>query len=193
MPDITEVLAIVLNDCRAYLKNYYYIGIKAGEVMVLLYCLIFLFRAALCRRFSGKDAFRALIKMPFVALLGFYCYLVLGITILSRRAGDVYVLRLIPFSTWGTEPEYIVLWMENILMMVPMGILLYVLWMPFRKIGRSLLAGCFFSLAIECVQFFTKLGKFEVDDIMNNVFGTLIGFLFCKGIHRLLFIKGKDK
>ncbi len=46
----------------------------------------------------------------------------------------------------------------------------------------SILVGGIFSLIIECIQLFMRLGKFETDDIINNVFGTLIGFGLCKGI-----------
>lgn len=43
-----------------------------------------------------------------------------------------------------------------------------------------MLAGFFCSLKIECVQLFIRLGKFETDDIMNNVFGVMIGFVICR-------------
>ncbi len=69
--------------------------------------------------------------------------------------------------------------------MIPLGILLYILWKPCRRIGMSILVGGTFSLIIECIQLFMCLGKFETDDIMNNVFGTLIGFGLCKGINVL--------
>ena len=126
--------------------------------------------------------FRACMKIPFVALLGFYSYLVLGITLLSRNKGAVYILRLVPFSTWEMDVFNVTLWIENILMMIPLGILLYILWAPFRRLGRLILAGFLCSLLVECIQFFTRLGKFETDDIMNNVFGVVIGFLVCKVI-----------
>ncbi|MCM1048296.1 MAG: VanZ family protein [Clostridiales bacterium] len=105
-----------------------------------------------------------------------------------------YTIRLVPFTTWGTSLWHLTLWIENILLMIPLGILLYILWRPFRKIGWSLLAGFLFSLSIECIQLYTLRGKFETDDIMNNVFGTLIGFMICKGIKKILFgfISKKD-
>ncbi len=116
---------------------------------------------------------------------GFYVYFVLGITILSREVGTTYIIRWIPFTTWGTDLENLSLWIENILMMIPLGILLYILWKPCRRLGMSILVGGIFSLIIECIQLFMRLGKFETDDIMNNVFGTLIGFGICKGISAL--------
>ena len=54
-----------------------------------------------------------------------------------------------------------------------------------------MLAGFLCSLSIECIQFFTRLGKFETDDIMNNVIGVVIGFWGCKVIDRI-FCRNSD-
>lgn len=43
-----------------------------------------------------------------------------------------------------------------------------------------MLAGFLCSLKIECVQLFIWLGKYETDDIMNSVFGVMIGFEICR-------------
>ncbi|MBD5393829.1 MAG: VanZ family protein [Lachnospiraceae bacterium] len=69
---------------------------------------------------------------------------------------------------------------------IPFVILLYIIWAPFRRLGWAVLAGFLCSLSIECIQFFTRLGKFETDDIMNNVIGVVIGFLGCKVIDRII-------
>lgn len=181
MLDVKTLMIAVLDDCKLYLSNYYHGGILTGALLAFFYCLL-LFGNACYRGFPKTDVFRAFIKIPFAAVLGFYFYLVLGVTILSRETGAVYILNLIPFSTWKTDIWNLTLWIENIFMTIPLGILLYILWEPFRKIGWSVLAGFLFSLSIECTQLFMRLGKFETDDIMNNVFGTLMGFLICKGI-----------
>lgn len=181
MQDAETIVITVLNDCKRYLGSFYHGAIITGAVLAFFYCLS-LFITVCDRGAAKNDILRSCIKIPFVAVLGFYFYLVLGVTILSREAGTVYILHLIPFSTWGSEQGYLALWAENILMTMPLGILLYILWMPFRKAGWSLLAGGLFSLMIESIQLFTRLGKFETDDIMNNVFGTLVGFLVCKFI-----------
>jgi len=180
--NIKMILIETINDCQSYLDDYACTGMMIGIILAFFYCLMLLYLSIRFQNISRYRFFKALAKAPFVALFGFYCYLILGITILSRETGTIYILRLIPFSTWGIDLLHIKLWVENIFMMIPFGILIYILWEPFHKIGWSILAGCSFSLLIECIQFFTKLGKFEIDDIINNVFGTLIGFLICKCI-----------
>ncbi len=178
--DYKRILYVVLKDCRLYIDNYYSVGISVGITVSFIYYFISVYVYGDIRRTLKESIFSIYSKIPFAFLIGFYCYLVLGITILSREQGTVYIIRPIPFSTWRTDLWHLTLWTENILMMIPLEILLYILWTPFRKISGSMIVGLFFSLLIECIQFFTKLGKFEADDIMNNVLGTCIGFLICK-------------
>lgn len=179
------ILFTIVNDCRTYFDEYFYNGTIIGAVMVLLYCIILLCKFICVRKNMRNSFFSACIKIPFIALLGFYCYLLLGITLLSRNKEAEYILRLVPFSTWDLDIFNVTLWIENILMMIPLGILLYIIWAPFRKLGWSILAGFLCSLSIECIQLFTRLGKFETDDIMNNVLGVVIGFLGCKVVGRV--------
>ncbi|HBA69385.1 MAG TPA: hypothetical protein DCZ40_08520 [Lachnospiraceae bacterium] len=181
---IKIVLTAAVNDCRVFFYDYSYKGMIIGAVLACLYCIVCVFRSVCLRKSLGRGMLLKCLKAPFVALLGFYCYLVLGITVLSRKEGAAYAMNLRPFGTWGTDSWHLTLWLENILMLIPLGILLYILWAPFRKIGWSVLAGFLFSLSVECLQLWKRRGKFELDDIMNNVFGMLLGYLLCKGIGR---------
>lgn len=180
-----KLLVTIFNDCATYWASYYKAGIIWGIASVIFYIITLSYNLTHQQEISKCRLVCGLIKLPFAALLGFYCCLVLEITVFSRSVGTVRVLRLVPFATWGSDLWHLTLWVENILMMVPLGILLYILWKPFRQIGWSMFAGALFSLLIECTQFIGRLGKFETDDIMNNVFGMLLGFLLCKGISKI--------
>jgi len=162
------------------MTDYCFAGTLAGIVISCLYCLFSLYSDSLARQTVRNNITRVCFKLLCAFLFGFYLYLVLGITILSREKGTTYIIRPVPLTTWGTDLWHLTLWAENILMMIPLGIMLYILWEPFRKISWSLIAGFLFSFIIECTQLFTRLGKFETDDIINNVLGTLIGFIICK-------------
>lgn len=186
MQDVKRILLMMQKDCLGFLNDYFHIGLLTGGVAVFLYFIILICKSFFGKKVSPKSVIRKCWRLPFIALLGFYCCLVMGITIISREKGAKYILNLVPFSTWGTSSWNLTLWIENILMLVPFGILLYILWRPFRKLGWSMFTGFLFSLMIECIQLFGRLGKFELDDIMNNVFGMLIGFWFCKGIDRIV-------
>jgi glycopeptide antibiotics resistance protein len=71
----------------------------------------------------------------------------------------------------------------NIVMFIPFGFLGWVF--PNLKDLKSLLF-TFISVIfiVEALQYFTRMGIFEIDDIILNTFGVYLGFLFCRFIER---------
>ena len=82
-------------------------------------------------------------------------------------------LNLIPF--WGMAEDFrnSIL---NILLFVPLGTFLPVLWGKFRGKQHTIVFGFGMSLLIELLQMFT-LRATDVNDLITNVLGTLVGFL----------------
>ena len=111
------------------------------------------------------------------SLLVAYVFLVMAVTVLARRPFNEFrilppfwsyieILRGHPKSySYATE---IVL---NILMLVPVGFLLPVLVKKY-----VILYGFLCSLCIEVFQLVTKRGYFEVNDLLHNTLGVVIGF-----------------
>ncbi|OUP50089.1 VanZ family protein [Lachnoclostridium sp. An181] len=64
---------------------------------------------------------------------------------------------------------------SNILLFVPFGILMPIFFRSYEKVKAIVKAAAFLSLAIEVFQGITAIGLFEIDDVINNVLGTLIG------------------
>ncbi len=75
----------------------------------------------------------------------------------------------------------------NILMFIPMGFYLPSLFKKQKNFLIMLLTVICISTSIECIQFFTKLGTSDIDDIILNVFGAIIGYIF------YLIVKGKKR
>ena len=67
----------------------------------------------------------------------------------------------------------------NIIMFVPMGFLLPLLWRRYQKMVKTVFAGMLISLLIEFSQLFTARGT-DVDDILLNTCGALLGYLLFK-------------
>jgi glycopeptide antibiotics resistance protein len=65
----------------------------------------------------------------------------------------------------------------NLLGFVPLGILLPLCWRRFRNGFFTVLAGALLSLFFEYAQLYTGLGIFDVDDLLLNTAGTLLGFV----------------
>lgn len=71
----------------------------------------------------------------------------------------------------------------NLLLFLPLGIFLPVLWKNGGSLWRTTLFGFGLSLSIEVLQLFT-LRATDVNDLITNTLGTLLGCLLGKGILR---------
>ena len=81
----------------------------------------------------------------------------------------------------------------NIIAFVPFGFFLPMLCRLGRNIISCILLSGLFSLAVESVQLFTKVGAFDVDDIMLNAVGGLVGYLFYYMIWRPLMRRKNEQ
>ena len=128
---------------------------------------------------------------PFLAATMF---MILSETLLCRPAGSEFQYIFKPFYSYmmvakGDESRLGEIAL-NILMMIPFGLFLGIfisIDLEFWDIHlfQSLAAGFIFSLLIELVQLISKRGTFEIDDIINNTIGTLIGYLLALVLMRL--------
>ena len=81
-------------------------------------------------------------------------------------------VNLIPFVGMADTPLETVL---NVLLFVPVGLLLPLLWRHFRDGRFAVLWGFTLSLAIELGQLFS--GITDIDDLIANTLGTFLGYL----------------
>ena len=91
--------------------------------------------------------------------------------------------NLTPFRSMSTQIEYITQWwalknlLGNIIPFIPFGFLLPITYKKFRSVISVFFIGFASILFIEIFQFFTKLGSFDVDDIILNMIGIVCGYL----------------
>lgn len=64
----------------------------------------------------------------------------------------------------------------NLLMFVPVGYLVPVLWNRMNTLWKVLLFGFGLSLGVELLQLATLRGMFDLDDLMNNTIGAVVGW-----------------
>ena len=99
--------------------------------------------------------------------------------------------NLIPFSNMSYQIRMITQWwalknlLGNIIPFVPFGFLLPIAYRKFNSAIKVLSTGLVAILLIEIFQFFTKLGFFDVDDIILNAIGIVCGYLMCLVINRI--------
>lgn len=79
------------------------------------------------------------------------------------------------------------------LKLVPLGFFLPLLFTKCKKFWVTYLSGFLFTLILELIQLITQRGIFELDDILNNTLGCIIGYGIVM-IFILYFVdKKKDK
>ncbi|AIF42160.1 VanZ family protein [Virgibacillus sp. SK37] len=65
----------------------------------------------------------------------------------------------------------------NVLLFIPMGILLPILFAKQIRLLSTVVIIMLFSFTIETMQFITQLGVFNVDDIILNTIGGFLGYM----------------
>ena len=74
----------------------------------------------------------------------------------------------------------------NILLFIPLGIILYE-FLGKRKMLFYLLTGFLLSLTVETLQLSIHTGTFDVDDLIWNTTGTVLGFWIWKKMREVLY------
>lgn len=112
-----------------------------------------------------------------------YIALVFCSTIIFRRPQLERDFNLQPFWSYNV-PSLFTENIMNVLMFVPIGLLLGV-GIKGLKWWNALLVGACLSILIEVLQFVFKKGFSEVDDVMHNTLGCLIGYILCMTIIKI--------
>ena len=118
-------------------------------------------------------------NVPVFPAACFYMYVVilLTITFFSRESGSGEGIDLALFSTWGINDRNNAYVIENVLLFVPYGFFGAWSYTKLRKFIPSLGLGLLTSLVIECLQLLTQRGFFQLDDILTNVLGSVLGLV----------------
>ena len=107
-------------------------------------------------------------------------------------------LNLVPFRTIG---EYVKILLDppmayllrhaiinlagNVAMFVPLGVLLPWVFPRLRRFSRCLLVSLGLLVLVEVTQLFTLLGSGDVDDLILNLLGVLLGYTLFRLAARL--------
>ena len=74
----------------------------------------------------------------------------------------------------------------NILLMFPAGLLLPILFKKFRKLSSYAIWMLIYIFGIEILQVLTITGTFDIDDILLNFAGAMLGFLVFGTVGKLV-------
>lgn len=151
--------------------------------MRILLAVVFCITTMLLLRRNMKTVFPIL----FVYFVG-----VVYLTFLIRESRSIYHLILSPFyaakeaielgGPWFflgikvVKPELLEGIVLNVLLFIPFGYLLPLIWRRADHWWKVMLIGLIASALIEALQLVLQRGFADVDDLINNTLGTLVGW-----------------
>ena len=120
------------------------------------------------------------------AILLFFVYLVVIAYLLffiEIRDATYHNINLVPFKTIRMLFNYdfsswyrIVNLYGNIALLAPFGLLLPLITFRRLSVWKIFLAALLFSILIEAAQYLTAYGEADIDDVILNVTGALLGY-----------------
>lgn len=160
----------IVKDLTSVLRFLPY-GIAAGILTVIILRII-----------NGQREKKNRKTLPVAASAGYFMYLAIlvVITFLSRESGSNTGVDLELLSTWGINDRNNAYVIENILLFIPYGFLSAWMFASVRNLFSCTLLGLVSSFAVEYLQMISGRGYFQIDDIITNTIGTVIGYLVFK-------------
>lgn len=156
------------------MKRFLFIGTNAAMAAIVLIPLFYLLNKSV--RNPRRSTWYCLLA---VYISGVYAVVGLPTVGYIRFAPNI---NLEPFAYMFSDFTNSFL---NVLLFVPLGILLPLLWTRFKNPLRTVSFGFSVSLLIELLQLFTYRAT-DINDLMTNTLGTLIGW--CIGRILLFFL-----
>ena len=137
--------------------------------------------------------FKTGLRYSAALLLVEYIFLLFCSTVIFRTPGETRHYDFHPFWSYD-RPDLLIENIMNVIVFIPIGMILGSLlrvkgsWPKYGswfKVNGSwlivLLIGCSISITVEALQFWSMKGFSEVDDVMHNTVGCLIGWFMVKG------------
>ncbi len=185
----------VIEELFLYAKEYLPKGVVYGLVVAVTYYILCTVTYLLWSRLVRKDkpsvrewASRYLGSSFFLCVLVAYVYVSIGISVLCREPGSRQSLNLTLFSTFNSNLQERIYVVENLLMFIPLGILLPLVWKALYRFPWCVMIGMVGSIAIEVVQYRLARGYSQIDDVMNNTIGTLLGYWIVLVFHGCMML-----
>jgi len=160
--------------------------------LVMVFILAFLFHIIYRRVLHKKEPIQYVYALK-GSLLMIYVLVVLAATLIADGERGGFHLE----PQWSLFASYKIAWISmsvvqwlnlilNICMFVPLGIIIPSLFKKCQHWWVTYGIGFLFSFSIECLQLLTQRGLFEIDDMLNNTIGCMIGYgiyMICHWIH----------
>ena len=135
-----------------------------------------------------------LIIISFVVYLAALLYFTIGKSSAVMINGEYRRLNLVPFKTISTymtllsagrQGVAVLNLVGNIILFMPMAVYLPYFFKFLRKFWKDMIAVLVLIILIEIVEYVTGRGSLDIDDVILNLIGGVIGY----GIWKLKFVQ----
>ena len=115
----------------------------------------------------------------------FIVFPLLKLAFFSREPGSRTTISTHLFDIWETTVQSHAFFIENILMFIPFGILIPVAFSKIHGVVRCTAVAFVCSILLEGMQFITERGFCELDDVVTNTVGAMIGYVLYRIIQKI--------
>lgn len=157
-------------------------------VLIIIVLCILYFPIFFRLKRKGTPFFRQVSYILFIWSIAMIIFATIFFMMPNNFSPEMRTVNLIPFIWLRDGINYRIEIFEsifNVLMFVPFGFFLPLVFKKCRQFSTTLGIAFLFTLTVESTQFF--IGRIaDVDDIITNVLGALIGYGFFKCLNGLL-------
>ena len=140
--------------------------------------------------FSAWKGFKTGLRYSAVLLLVEYIFLLFCSTVIFRATGATRQYDFHPFWSYD-RPDLLIENIMNVIVFIPVGMILGSLLRVKGSWLVAFLIGCSISITVEALQFWFMKGFSEVDDVMHNTLGCVIGWIMVKSSRLMVLRRAK--
>ena len=137
--------------------------------------------------FIAWKGFKTGLRYSATLLLIEYIFFLFCSTVIYRTTSELRKYDFHPFWSYDRS-DLLIENIMNVIVFIPVGMILGSLLRVKGSCLVVLLIGCSISITVESLQFCLMRGFSEVDDVMHNTLGCILGYILVKGSR--LIVKG---
>ena len=181
MSSLNELMTQIFSDLMTPISYIPY-GIMIAFIYIGIIMVLKRFKFKITKNLSKERIIKISIFITYITV-------VLITAFFSRESGSRTGIDLQLFSILGVSTGEDASFIENIIMLSPMGFLLCALYNVFRRGIYCVIFGMSLSIFLETAQLITGRGYCQLDDVFTNTIGTAIGYILYKCYSKLSSIK----
>ena len=163
------------------ITSFYTLSLESAFTMIFAFAYIIVFINCVLEN-------RKLKKAVYLCIFFLSLTVIVYITIISRAGSEVNSISFIPFKSYmdvanGANPELLRSNFMNVMLFYPLGLSSTLLFKKKSSLVLAFIFALLFSCTIEAIQFAFSLGYVEIDDVIHNFLGFILGFAAVKGLN----------